>query len=856
MPPEPPLATQLYKLPPRPEDVTGEDVLTRFLDYAREKGLELYPAQEEAILEIVTGKNVILQTPTGSGKSLVATAMQFFAMAQRKRAFYTSPIKALASEKFFTLCRELGPEHVGMITGDASINHDAPIICCTAEILANMALRDGANADVDYVIMDEFHYYADRDRGVAWQVPLLTLPRATFLLMSATLGDVTFFEERVTALTGKPTAVVRSTHRPVPLDFKYAESPLHETILDLTRSGRAPIYVVSFTQRGCAEEAQNLMSVDYSTKEEKKAINLALAGFRFDSPYGKELQRFVRHGIGLHHAGLLPKYRLLVETLAQRGHMKIICGTDTLGVGVNIPIRTVLFTKLCKFDGEKTTILSVRDFQQISGRAGRKGFDVAGSVVAQAPEHVIENRKLEAKAGNDAGKKRKIVRKKPPDKGYVHWDQATFEKLIASPPEPLVSRFNVTHGMLLNVLERQTGGCKAIARLIRDSHEKQHAKRQLGRTAISMFKSLVEAGVVEIGEDKRVTVNADLQEDFSLNHALSLYLLDTINLLQRDENPDYALDLLTLVESILENPEIVLMRQLDKMKTEKMAEMKAAGVEYDDRIAELDKMEYPKPNRDFIYDTFNAFARKHPWVGENIRPKSVARDMFERFMSFGEYVREYELQRAEGALLRYLSDVYKALVQAVPTLAKTPELDEIETYFGAIVRAADSSLIDEWERMRVAAGEQVELTEEREQAPGEIDVTRNEKEFTVLVRNALFALLKAIAKKDWSGAATLLAVGEAGAARGETSEWKAERIDAVLAPFFVEHTAVRLDPPARAPANTRIVDKGPALWRVEQVICDPEDGNDWALACVVDLARSAAEGRAVITLERVVGGTA
>lgn len=844
---DPPLAYQLFALPPRPEDVTGDDVLTRFLDYVRTQGLELYPAQEEALLEIIGDKNVILATPTGSGKSLVAAAMHFFAMAKRKRSFYTSPIKALASEKFFALCRDFGPENVGMLTGDAAINRDAPIICCTAEILSNMALREGRDADVDYVIMDEFHYYSDRDRGVAWQVPLLALPQATFLLMSATLGDVSFFEEKLTALNGKPTAVVRSSHRPVPLDFSYRDTPLHETILDLVRGGRAPIYVVSFTQRGCAEEAQNLMSVDYSTKEEKKAINLALDGFRFDSPYGKELQRFIRHGVGIHHAGLLPKYRLLVEKLAQKGQLKIICGTDTLGVGVNIPIRTVLFTKLCKYDGEKTSILSVRDFQQISGRAGRKGFDEQGSVVAQAPEHVIENLRLEAKAGNDPAKKRKMVKKKPPEKGYVHWDKATFERLVASPPEPLASRFQVTHGMLLNVLERENGGCKAMARLVRDSHERVHTKRQLGRTAMSMFKSLVEAEIVTIREDRRVVVNVDLQEDFSLNHALSLYLVDTVDLLTAEDPAVRALDLLTLVEAILESPDIVLMKQLDKLKTEKMAEMKAAGMEFEERIAELDKLEFPKPNREFIYDTFNAFAKKHPWVGENIRPKSIARDMYERFMSFHEYVREYELQRAEGALLRYLSDVYKALVQSVPAPVKTAEVDEIVTYFGAIVRAADSSLLDEWERMRAASGEAV-VEREGDVAPGEPDVTRNAKEFTVLVRNAAFALLRALSRKDWAAAAAMLD------ARDPADAWKPEGIEAAFAPFFAEHAAVRIDPPARAPAHTRVTSTDGGVWRVEQIVCDAEEANDWALALVVPLDASAREGRAVLHLERVVAG--
>ncbi len=549
-----PLAEQLFYLPPGVADVRPDDILDRFLDYVKGLALTLYPAQEEAILELVSGKNVILNTPTGSGKSLVATAMHFLAMAERRRSFYTCPIKALVSEKFFALCRDFGPENVGMMTGDASVNRDAPIICCTAEILANIALREGKHADVRYAVLDEFHFYADRERGVAWQIPLLALPQTRFLLMSATLGPTERFEEALTKLTGAPTVTVRSGDRPVPLDFTYAESPLHETILDLVKVGKVPIYVVNFTQRACAEEAQNLMSTDYSTKEEKRAITEALHGMRFDSPYGKEVQRFVKHGIGIHHAGLLPKYRRLVERLAQRGMMKVICGTDTLGVGVNVPIRTVLFTKLCKFDGEKTAILTVRDFQQIAGRAGRRGFDAHGSVVAQAPEHVIENLRLEAKAGSDAAKRRKIVKKRPPEKGYVHWDKTTFDRLVTGTPEPLVSRFTVSHGMLLNVLGRdEGGGCKAMARLVKASHERPPQQRAIGRTALQMFKSLKDVGVIAIDERHRVVVNADLQEDFSLNHALSLYLVETLAELDR-ESPNYALDLLTQDESILENP--------------------------------------------------------------------------------------------------------------------------------------------------------------------------------------------------------------------------------------------------------------------------------------------------------------
>jgi superfamily II RNA helicase len=841
------------RLPPV-ESADADAILNGFLAYVAEQKLELYPAQEEALLEVVSGKNVILNTPTGSGKSLVATAMHFASMARGKRSFYTCPIKALVSEKFFALCEDFGPDNVGMMTGDASVNRDAPIICCTAEILANMALREGADADVDFVVMDEFHYYADRDRGVAWQIPLLTLRNATFLLMSATLGNTEPFEKYLNELTGRPTAVIRSTDRPVPLDFEYRETPLHETVADLIEKGKSPIYVVNFTQRACAEEAQNLMSTDFCTKDEKKAILAAISGIRFDSPYGKEVQKFIKHGIGIHHAGLLPKYRLVIEKLAQRGHLKIICGTDTLGVGVNIPIRTVLFTKLCKFDGEKTGILSVRDFHQISGRAGRKGFDHQGSVVAQAPEHAIENLRLDAKAGSDPGKKRRLVRKKPPDKGYVHWDRATFVRLTTSPPEPLQSRFQITHGMLLNVLERPGGGCKAIAHLIRDSHERRPEKRIHGKMAMMMLRSLIDAGIIELGEGKRLTVNQDLQVDFSLNQTLSLYLHETIPLLD-PESPTHALDLLTLVESILENPELVLMKQLDRLKTLKMAEMKAAGVEYDERIAELDKMEYPKPNKEFIYLSFNAFAAKHPWVGAaNIRPKSVAREMYETFQSFAEYVREYELQRAEGLLLRFLSDVYKVLVQTVPERAKTEEVNAIITYFGAIVRQVDSSLLDEWERMRdpsraneamprAGVGAGVEAIAE---PAGSQDITRDEGAFTVLVRNEMFRLMRALSRRDYATAAEIVEPSD-GADEGR---WTAKRLEDAFRPYFDEHASLRVDPPARSPALTKI-EKRETTWEVEQILLDPEEANDWLLVGTVDLARAREAGRPLLHLRRL-----
>ncbi len=826
------------RLPPR-DEATPERLLEAFLDFTAERGIELYPAQEEALLEVFAGQHVVLNTPTGSGKSLVATAAHFRALALGQRCFYTAPIKALVSEKFFALCRDFGPDHVGMMTGDASVNRDAPIICCTAEILANIALREGARADVDHVTMDEFHYYADRDRGWAWQVPLLTLPQATFLLMSATLGDTRFFEQALADLNGTPAKLVRSVERPVPLDFEYRETALQETIGDLLESGRAPIYVVHFTQRAASERAQSLMSIDFLTKEQKQAVKSALGGFRFDTPFGKELRRFVPHGIGVHHAGMLPKYRLLVESLAQDGHLKIICGTDTLGVGVNIPIRTVLFTQLCKYDGERTRVLSVRDFQQIAGRAGRKGFDDRGSVVAQAPEHAIDNLQMEKKAAGDPKKLRKMVRKKPPERGYAHWDRQVFERLVASEPETLGSSFQVTHGMILQMLERPDDGCRAIRDLIRRCHDGPTRRRQHGRTAIAMFRSLRDASIVEVVPDeRRVRVNVDLQEDFSLNQTLSLYAVEAVEALDR-ENPGYAADVLSVVEAVLEDPTTVLRKQLDRIKTDRLAELKAEGVDYEDRMAELDALERPKPLAEFLYSTFDVFASHHPWVGaDNVRPKSVARDMWEMGATFNEYVKHYGLARAEGVLLRYLSDAYKAVVQNVPEGSKTDEVYDLTDWLGAVVRQVDSSLIDEWERLR-APSRLAAVAEPDE--PRETDVTSDPHAFTVLIRNELFRLVRHLARREHDRAAELIE-----SPAGEP-EWTAERLASALAPYWAEHAAIRTDPDARSPRRTD-VSRGADAWQARQTLADPEGFDEWHVSVRVPLDRSRAEGRPVLEL--------
>lgn len=845
------MGTTLYDLIPRDERPGNDLLLGRFLEYTEAKRLQLYPAQEQAILEVFDDKNVILNTPTGSGKSLVAAALHFQALVQGRRSVYTCPIKALVNEKWLALCREFGPDNVGLSTGDATVNRHAPILCCTAEILANLALREGAAAEVREVVMDEFHYYADRERGVAWQIPLLTLPQARFLLMSATLGDTAFFEAELTKLNRRPTVTVASVERPVPLEHAWSELPLATTVENLVAQGRAPVYVVHFTQLEAARGAQDFTSINVCSREEKAAIGNALEGQKFSSPYGPEIRRWLKHGIGLHHAGLLPKYRVLTEQLAQRGLLKIICGTDTLGVGINVPIRTVLFSRLCKFDGQKTTLLSARDFHQISGRAGRKGFDDRGWVVAQAPEHVVENLKLARKAARDG---KKIVKHKPPERNFINWDKNTFLRLIAAPPERLTSRFQVSHGMLLNVLSRPDDGCRAMQRLIRDCHETPKARKEHTRRAWQLFRSLVDRKIIELiprtEAGARLRVNVELQDDFSMDQTLSLYLLDTLRWLD-PAAPDYPLVLLTLVESILENPELILRKQLDRAKNQKLAELKLAGVEYDERLEELEKLEYPKPNREFIYSTFNAFADQHPWVGqENIRPKSIAREMFETFRSFSDYIRDYELQRSEGLLLRHLHSVYKTLSQTVPDTAKTEPVREMELYLGALIRQVDSSLLEEWEKLRDPNYQRVEAREARPPGAEEAaaDITRDPRAFTALIRHTIFSFLRGLVNADFEQALGYLSSAE----DAEGQPWTPARLQMVLEGYHAGHGRICLDPDARNLRHTYILPaEDQRVWRVQQMLVDPEAHNDWVAEFEADLTRSRAAGHPELRLRRI-----
>jgi superfamily II RNA helicase len=822
-------------------------ILDRFLDWVAERGLTPYPEQEQALLELVTGRHVVLSTPTGSGKSLVAQGLHFKALCEGKRSFYTSPVKALASEKFFEWCSVFGPKNVGMLTGDASVNPDARIICCTAEVLSNMALRHGEALDVPYVVMDEFHYYDDPERGVAWQVPLLVLTGTRFLLMSATLGNTAVIEAHIEERTGVRVAHVHSDRRPVPLEFGYRETPLHETLEHLVERGRAPVYVVSFTQRECGERAQALTSANLATREERRRVAEAVADFRFDTPFGKELQRLLRFGVAVHHAGMLPRYRLLVERLAQQGLLVVVCGTDTLGVGVNIPIRTVLFSQLFKFDGEKLAILRVREFRQIAGRAGRKGFDDRGFVVCQAPEHVIENKRAAERRGRGG----RGPRRRPPPRAFVPYGRDTFERLIEKPPETLRSRFGVSHGMLVNVLQREEEagrsgeGYRALIALVNRCHETPAAKARLRRRAAALFRSLRRADIVQTVRDaetgrRRARVHPNLQIDFNLHRSLSLYLVEALAGLD-PEAPDYSLEVVSLVEAILDDPVPILLAQRDRVRRELLARLKAEGVPWEERRAEMEGVGWPRPEQEYIERSFRLFRDAHPWVGEaDVHPKGVAREMLEGWRDFVDYVKEYAVARSEGRLLRYLGEVHATLVQNVPEEAKTDAVYDAIAYLRTLIQGVDSSLVEAWETLLDPSRRAMVAP----RAPARpFDLAKQPKALAARVRAELHALVHDLAARDFEAAALRL--------RPDGDSWDAARLAGELAPFFDEYGEIDTTPRSREARRTRLAEALPRRFDVMHVLCDPRGDDLWAIHGEVDLTAQRDPQGALLRLVRI-----
>ena len=611
----------------------------------------------------------------------------------------------------------------------------------------------------------------------------------------------------------------------MPLSYEYALTPLEGTVELALRKDEGPLYVVHFSQDAALTSAQNLASYGVATKEQREAVKEAMKGAQFSTAFGKTLKRLLGCGVGVHHAGMLPRYRLLVEKLAQQGLLPVICGTDTLGVGINVPIHTVVLTQLTKFDGRKMRRLRSREFHQIAGRAGRSGFDTEGVVIAEAPEHEIENHKAEVKAAGDPKKLKKIKKKRPPE-NFVNWNEDTFNKLIESVPEQLTPRMRITHSMVLAEVEHGGNARARVDQLIEDSLQPAEEKIKLHVRAAEVLQTLIDADVVvhevdENGEDV-YSVTMDLLEDFALDQPLSPFLLAALELLD-PESPEYAFDLVSMVEATLEDPRQVLRAQERKARDAAMAEMKMDGVDYDERLERIADVTYPKPLEDLLDAAFSKYCDAVPWARDYcLRPKSVLRDMLESAADFKGYIQKLGIMRYEGILLRYLSEAFRGLDRTIPEDKRTEQLKDIIAWLGFIVRSVDSSLVDEWENAGAV------LDAAPPDAAGVEAVVRDRRGLTVLVRNALFSSVRMAAHRDAAG------LGEADGDWGFGERAWMQALDE----YYETHEEILLDADARSKAYLMFDEADEEelrVWHVRQIFHDEAGDNDFVIVADVDL---------------------
>lgn len=807
-----------------------ETVLEMFAAWAAEGGRPLYPHQEDAALALASGEHVVLATPTGSGKSLVAIAGILLALASGRRAVWTAPIKALVAEKFFDLVDLLGADTVGLATGDASINADAPVLVCTAEVLANHALSRGADSEFGFACLDEFHYYGDHDRGWAWQIPLLEMTRCQMLLASATLGDMSAITADLSERSGRAVTEVTSVHRPTPLYHQWRMTSVSDSVVEAVHDGLSPVYVVHANQAASIERAQALVSLKVTTREQREAIAAALRGVKITKGFGETLDRLVRNGVGVHHAGMLPRYRRLVERLAAEGLLPVICGTDTLGVGVNIPIRTVLMTALTKFDGNRVRMFTSREFHQLAGRAGRPGFDPDGHVWAQAPDHVIENARAMSRAGDDPKARRKASKAKAPE-GFVHYDEAGLARLVASTPEPLVSRFRVTADLVASVLARPDGP-DALKHLLRTNHDTDLRKRAHTRRAIAVYRSLEAAGVAERlrdgdGRCQGVRVGSlvdgsDERSALRFSAPLMPFAIEMIAAIDHDD-PAYVVDVISVVESVLDDPRQILFAQRNAAKGAEVARLKSEGVPYEERMELLESVTWPRPLAELIETCFVEYRAHHPWVAEGPSPKSILREMLESGDTFATFVRRYRLERSEGLVLRYLTDAWRTLDRSLPDDVYSDTLEDVVEWLGSLIRATDATLLDEW---TLLAGRPVHDHLAIE-APTAVR-SGPPPAWRTAVRTAAFGWVELLATRSY---VTL----------SERCGWPVERLVEAMAPYWAEYDAIVTDGDARSAAQFSIAEE-PERWVITQRLADPAGDGEWRFVAVVDLVGAQLDG--------------
>ena len=386
----------------------------------------------------------------------------------------------------------------------------------------------------------------------------------------------------------------------------------------------------------------------------------------------------------------------------------------------------------------------------------------------------------------------------------------------------------VDNAMLINVLSREEDAFPVLRRLLTDNHEDRRNQLRLSRRALRLARSLTASGTLtrldepdEFG--RRYVLTVDLPADFALNQPLAHFALAALDVLD-PESPTYTLDIVSVIEAVLEAPRQILFAQQYAARGEAVAEMKADGIEYDERMALLDEVTWPQPLAELLEATYEIYRQTHPWLPEDaLSPKSIVREMWEQGMTFTDFVCRYQLARSEGLVLRYLTDAYRTLRQTVPDAHRTPELEDLVEWLGETVRQTDSSLLDEWEALTDPEHVRADVAH-HEPPPPPRPITQQERAFRVMVRNAMLRRVELVARDDLDGLMRLERLAADRTDPPREVEMTRSAWDAAIEEYYAEHDEVapRRRRPRPGAAGDHARRPSPRRWRVRQTIDDPE----------------------------------
>lgn len=704
----------------------GELELSFYEKFLWSRGLEPYPVQEQALAHIFAGTSVLVTVPTGTGKTLMAKAALHAALGRGHRAIYTTPLRALTEEKYRELSADFGEHNVGFATGDYKVNRDAPIQVEVAEILWNRIVADKHVSPAEIVVMDEGHYFNDPERGYVWEQSIIGLdPRTQLVVLSATVGHPEKFCHWVELTRRVTMALVDSRERKVPLVHEFREEMIIDTVRELAFSGDVPAIVFVFGREQCFEVARLLKSCRrFTTDEEKAKVEAMCDEALLPSGASKELRPLLTHGIGIHHAGILPRYKQLVEQLALERLIKFVVSTETIAAGINLPARTVVFPALRKFVKQAPRLVTAAEYHQMAGRAGRPQFDDRGLAITLAPEQIVSDLKKELKdaakrAAYDEAKVKKSVynraRSDAQRKGDIVWTPEVHAELVRGEPAELRSKTKITAEQVLAIglpdltatkiatdsVEARMAAAEAslppsmrldIVTVIENLLLEDRERVVLQKTLAQLVDNLKAIGVIdEHGKQISGQMIRDLQgmDGLFIYYVLFNHQLEYIELRE-------------LIEYLIDHD--VIQRLLDRKGEDakrewcraKLRELREGNphITWEDVEAEWDK-EHPRPPTkvEVIHAELSAKV-PHPELHGGKKPKNVWATLEDSGMGFLEFVERHSLEHEEGNLFSYLVRVMN-FARKLGQASQLSEFEDMAERVQKLLARVDIRLIDD-----------------------------------------------------------------------------------------------------------------------------------------------------------------